>query len=123
MRVLSTAIYVYVLGLLVFYVFAIFNTPAWGIVYFSWSKVADCGFLFWLALFYILPKERSVIKWLLYFSVVRLVWDFQSFFTGLGVNNESWMAILFLMLLILTCYLCLKPEGKAAQFLSKYLKI
>lgn len=123
MRALSVAIYIYVLGLLAFYVFAIFNTLAWDIVYFAWNKTGDCGFIFWLALFYILPKERKVIKWLLYFSGVRLIWDFQSFFTGLGVNNELWMAILFLLLLLLTCYLCLRPEGKAAQFLSKNLKI
>lgn len=123
MRALSVAIYVYIFGLLTFYLFATFNRRAWDIVYFGWSKLGDCGFIFWLALFYILPKERYVLKWLLYFSGIRFIWDIQSFFTGLGVNNEQWMAVLFLLLLILTCYLCVKPYGKGAQFLHKNLKI
>lgn len=123
MKTLTVAISAYVMGLLVFYVCAAFDMYYWYIIYFGWSKLFDCGLFFWLSIYYILPKERKVIKWLLYFSVIRFLWDIQSFFTGLGVNNEVWMAILFLVLLLIAVYLSMKPDGKAATFLSKHLNI
>lgn len=123
MRFLSASIICYIVGLLIFYVCAIFDTYAWDVAYFGWNKLFDCGFMFWMSLYLILKEERKVLKWLVRFAGIRFIWDTQSFYTGIGINNEFWMAVLFLILLSITAYFCFLPTGKAATFLSKHLNL
>lgn len=106
---LRLAIWCYVLGLFTFYLYAAFGTRAWDIAYFGWSKLADCGILFWTVL-YVNHYYRPKVKWLFYFSFVRFAWDIQTFFTGIGVNNHIGTAVLFLILLILTAIMTLKED-------------
>lgn len=102
MRWLTALIVFYIVGLLTFYTFAVFDTRAWDIAYFGWAKAFDAGVLAWGTLYHTLRiGYRDTVKWLFYFSLVRLVFDIQSFFTGIGVNNEFIVAALFLALMLI----------------------
>lgn len=107
-------------GLFLFYLCATFETRAWDVVYFAWSKIADCGILFWAVLYYY-KVHRNRIRWLFYFSFLRLAGDIQSFVTGIGVNNDYTVAILFLALISITAYMSLKEDSAADLWLRKHL--
>jgi len=117
---LRCAIWCYVGGLLIFYLCAVFNTYVWDIVYFGWSKLADCGFLFWGVLYY-KTEFRSYVKWLYYFSILRFVFDIQSFYTHVGVNNQWFVGLSFLALLSIVGYMSLKEDSDADLWLRKHL--
>ena len=118
MRTLQIAITVYLMGLLVFYTYAVFETRAWDSIYFGWAKLFDCSFLMWLVIYKLVGKPyKGAIKWLLAFSAIRFLADVQTFITGVGVNNEWWVAAMFL-LLILTVVIGMFFEFKRANKLS-----
>lgn len=120
MRCLAFAIYGYLIGLLVFYTFAAFDTRAWDISYFAWAKTCDGGLLLWGALYYTLKQPyRSWVKWIYAFSYVRLVIDIQSIFTGVGVNNNTSVAIAFICLVLIACYLTWFDDSSLNKWLSK----
>lgn len=122
MRLLSITIAGYILGLLTFYLFASFGHRAWDISYFGWSKVFDAGILMWAVLYFHGGQQiKKMVRWLFMFSFIRILADIQYWFTGIGVNNEPTVAVVFIILISITSYLCLRPEGKAARFLSKHL--
>lgn len=118
MRWLRAAIWFYIAGLFTFYLFATFDTYVWDIVYFSWSKLADCGWLFWGVL-YFGTEYRSIVKWLFYFSILRFVFDIQSFYTNLGANNEVLVSLSFLALISIVGYMSLKEDSDADLWLKK----
>lgn len=101
---MKVAISWYVLGLLVFYFAATFDTRLWDWAYYLWDK----GFavLVWYAI-YRLSKERVVIP-VLVFSILRLIWEIISYFTGVSVNNTRAIAIGFVLL----CAICLYQTYK-----------
>lgn len=122
MRLFSISIAVYLVGLLVFYTSAVFDTLVWDIVYFSWSKIADCGLLMWSFLFFYLRGEmKRIVRPLFLFSILRFICDIQSWFSGIGVNNNIIVALLFLGLSVLAGYLILHKGSSANKFLDKYL--
>lgn len=124
MRVLQLAIFTYIAGLLTFYVFAVFDTRAWNIAYFGWCKASDAGLLIWAAFYYTLKSpHRNIVRWLYVFSIFRFIGDVQSFFTGVGVNNEILVAILFLILISVTTYLTLYNDSKPSKWLAKHLNL
>lgn len=117
---LRLLIWCYIFGLLTFYTYAVFDTRAWDIVYFGWSKIGDCGILAWIVIYYNGNKAlRKVIKPLLVFSFIRLAVDVQSFFTGIGVNNEWLVALVFLLLIVSMGILVFIRESKFYRFLNK----
>lgn len=117
MRWLKVTIVFYIVGLLTFYTFAVFDTRAWDIAYFGWAKGCDVGILAWAAIYYSLKMEqRDVVKWMFWFSVVRLLCDVQSVFTGVGVNNEWLVAALFLVLVLVLCYLTITEFKKIKKY-------
>jgi len=122
MRLLWIAIALYVAGLLTFYIFAVFGERAWDIAYFGWAKAFDCGVIFWAVIFYgsnYVVRKR--VLWLYIFSIIRFIGDIQSFFTGIGVNNEKVVAFLFLSLLSIAAYLSFLPDTKVGKIVSKKL--
>lgn len=124
MKLLTITITGYIIGLLLFYLFATFKIPYWKISYFAWAKIFDAGLLMWAVLYYSSSQPvKKVVRWLYLFAFIRLAADVQSWITGIGVNNELVVAIIFVVLITLTGYLCLLPDGKAAKFLSKHLNL
>lgn len=101
---IKTAIVLYILGLITFYTCAVFDTMAWDWTYFAWSKIADIGIMGWGCLYYNLKSDkRHLVKWLFCFSIIRFIFDIQTLFTGVGVNNEVVVAALFLILILVVC--------------------
>lgn len=124
MKVLAVAISGYILGLLSFYISASFESYPWVAYYFIWAKIFDCGILFWSFLYYSgNEKIKKLVRWLYAFSIIRLLVDVQSLFTGIGVNNEPLVAICFVCLIIVASILLLKDNGKPSKWLSKHLNI
>lgn len=102
MKWLKILISVYIVGLITFYTYATFDRHIWDVVYFGWAKIADIGILGWGTIYYNLPmQKRNIVVWLLCFSIVRFLWDIQSFFTNIGVNNSIGAAALFLFLILI----------------------
>ena len=90
----------YLIGIMFFYSVAVFELPKWAFIYYSWDKLLDGGVFAWAAL-YDLSKQpiRPVIKPIFLFSVIRFLWEVVSYFTGVSINNEWVVALLFLILL------------------------
>lgn len=119
---LRIAIASYILGLFTFYLCATFDIYYWKWLYFGWSKVSDCGLIMWSFLFFHFKGEvKKVIRPLFLFSILRFFGDAQSWFTGIGVNNDFVIAVLFLVLSVVTGYLILRPNSKLNVFLSEHL--
>lgn len=122
MKCLAVAITGYLIGLLTFYVFAVFNTMAWDLSYFGWAKIFDGGILIWGSLYYTLKKPyQNWVKWIYVFSFLRLASDVQSCFTGIGVNNTVSVAVLFVCLILIVCYLIIIDDSRLNKWLSKKL--
>jgi hypothetical protein len=120
MKIAHVAISGYIVGLLTFYLCATFDTLAWDIVYFGWSKVFDCSILFFALLYHSGAVDfRKKIKWLYFFSFIRFAADIQSFFTGVGVNNNRLIAVLFLILIAITGFAYLWPKSKFIGWMEK----
>lgn len=124
MRLLKVLIWCYVFGLLTFYVYALFGTKAWDIAYFAWAKVADCGILAWSVIYFNSEGVRKrMVQPLFIFSFVRLAADIQSYFTGVGVNNEFAVALIFLILIVVTGVLVFMRGTATPNFFNKHLNI
>lgn len=118
---LRTLIWGYIFGLLTFYTYATFDSEYWPIVYFAWAKIADCGILAWIVIYYTSNKlTKKIIRPLVAFSFIRLAIDIQSFFTGIGVNNEWLVALAFLLLTISMGILIFINDSKISKFLNKH---
>lgn len=123
MRVLRIAIWAYIFGLLVFYLYAIFDSHTWDIAYFGWSKLCDCGLLFWWYIYLTAnTSSKKIVRWLFYFSIARFIGDIQSFFTGIGVNNEIVVSVLYFILLIVVLILVFKEDDSFGKWGNKYIK-
>jgi hypothetical protein len=122
--ILAVTISGYIIGLFVFYLFASFGQRAWDMSYFGWAKIFDVGLLMWAYLYFNgSTSMRKLAKWLYYFAVLRFVFDIQTFFTGVGVNNEPFVAILFVCLIVLASILLIRDNGKPTKWISKRLNI
>lgn len=116
--ILKAAIAIYLVGLLVFYTLAVDNIPAWRGSYYLWDKMCGGGWLLWYVI-YINCKERQIVAPVLWFSVIRFIWEIVSLITGITVSNEWAIAIMFIILVALTGYVCLHPMGRIGKFLNK----
>lgn len=92
----------FLLGLLVFYLAATFDTRLWDWTYYLWDKSFGGGVAVWYAI-YALSRDRVAIP-VLVFSIIRLIWEIISYFTGVSVNNTKYIAIGFVVLCVICLY-------------------
>ena len=104
--IIRVAIAVYMVGLLVFYTWGQINT-GWHELYFAWDKGKDL--ILMLGIREILPpKHRSIVTPLIWFSLIRFVWQIISTITGLNINNTEIVGWLFIGAAGVCSYLMLK---------------
>ncbi len=103
----------YIMGLFVFYTAATFdsyeNLPEW--IYYWWAKLLDV-LLFITVYNHVPTKWKAPLKPVIYFSIIRFVWDIISYITGLSVTNSIWVAFLFMVLTALLFWAFIKEWQK-----------
>lgn len=124
MRWLYTLLYLYIGGLMLFYLVAVFDTYVWDIVYFGWSKICDASVLAWLVIYHLVKPSiyQLLVRPILVFSFIRAGWDVVSFFTGVGVNNSVVVALLFLGVLSAITYVEVIQQRKINKYLQSKKK-
>jgi len=115
--ILKLAISTYLIGMLVFLTVADFTHPNWKYAYFVWDKVVGAGLVVWYLL-YKYTRKRFIVP-VIFFSLVRLLWEAGSWIFSVHINNEWAVTALFCVLIVITGYLCLKPNGRVVKFLDK----
>lgn len=66
--------------------------------YFLWDKMKDVLLLF--CILNLMPKEfRWIVKHLLFYCIIRLLWEIISTFTNIGINNQKAVTVLFTILI------------------------
>lgn len=120
MRTLKVAIFFYITLGLVFTLLGLIGSEAWYKAYRIWDKADDCGFLFFLAIIYLVPlKERWIVRPLLILSAIRLLWIIFSSVKGIDMNDKWWLAFLFCSLCFVACILNLSERSRIHKWLSK----
>jgi hypothetical protein len=100
------AIAVYMVGLLILYTWGQINT-GWHDVYYLWDKGKDL--VLFLGVYHILPlPNKKFIVPVLWFSLIRFVWQIISTLTGLNINNTEVVGWLFIIAAGTCSYLMLK---------------
>lgn len=99
------ALFWYLIGLLLFHTLAFFDTPEWDNIYFCWDKAKDC--LFILALFRLLPTIRTILKPILFYSIIRLCFQIAGIYLKMGSNHLIIVTALYTIALTATIYLTL----------------
>lgn len=96
-----------VIGLIVFTSMATFDygiySEHWGRSYALWDKGKDC-LLLYLAWDLSYKKYGNLLLPLFIFMILRLVWDFISWGTGLSINNTKAVGVLFIIYIIYVTY-------------------
>jgi len=101
MKILKIAAGVYVIGALVFLMKANLDLwgDAWDTFYFVWAKGKDV--LFFLAILYLLkPEQKWIIKPLLFYASINLLWELIRPLTNLDVNHPLMVTMIFTALII-----------------------
>lgn len=100
------AIAVYMVGLLILYTWGQINT-GWHDVYYIWDKGKDL--LLFIGIYYLIPRsQRNIIVPIIWFSVIRFIWQIVSTLTGLNINNTEAVGWLFIGAAGVCSYLMLK---------------
>lgn len=96
-----------IIGLLLFSSLAAFDASGWVYAYAIWDKLKDVLLLY--AFFDLCNKPyKKIVKPVLWLLSIRLVWEFVSIVTGLSINNNIVVAILFISYLIYVLYITFK---------------
>lgn len=101
----AVSLAVYVIGLLIFYVWGIFN-QGWYEYYYLWDKGKDL--LIFIALFQPDKRLKTAIVPVIVFSLIRFLWQLISSVTGLDINTPKITDYLFTLLALVCSYLTLK---------------
>lgn len=98
MKWAQISIYFYILGRLIFAVYADFSSTVWNDVYYIWDAAKDL--LFVVAIQNLIPKsERWITKPVLIFCLLRLLWEIINPFTTVGINHPKAVDAAFLALI------------------------
>lgn len=88
----------FVVGLLIFHMVADFKNPQWWGVYYLWDKSLDL--LFFLILYAIVPKAKSVFVPVIYYTILRLCFQVLTITVGTDTNDKRIVNTLYLTLLV-----------------------
>lgn len=92
------ATWYFVVGLLIFHIWANFSIMGWQNAYYFWDKSLDL--LFFLILYSVAPKARSVFVPVVYYTIVRLCFQIITITVGTDTNDQRIVNTLYLMLLV-----------------------
>lgn len=117
MKLIDLFIAVYLGGMVLWLTYANFGTPVWDRSFFIWEAVFGSSLMTWLCLFTCshITTKRKVFP-LIIFSVFKLIWEIISAAFDWDINNETGVAVLFLIAIVLTTYFSYRPQG----FLPKW---
>ena len=121
---IKISVFVYCAGLFIFYLMGSFSMydslPNW--LYYLWDKSFGAGFFVWLTLYCnVYKSDRKIIAPIVFFSLIRFIWDIISSLTNVSVNNENVVAVLFILLLVPMYVLTLTKGNFLDKWLSKHL--
>lgn len=119
---LNLFIWGYLIGYVIFSLFADFNNHAWCNAYYIWQSISFGGvFAWWSHYSYLKGEKKEKVKWIFLYSVFMSIWEIVRVFTGLSVNSYLAVMFGFLFATAIVSVLLLKPQGRLALFLNKYL--
>lgn len=122
MRSLDIFISLYVVGMAVFCLQGIDLIPFWEKSFFLWQSVCEGSLLAWVTIYYVGDYYvKKKVYWIMWFAVVKLLWEVLSLVFNIHINDDKAIAIIFLLLIAVASYLTLRKEATPNKWLSKYL--
>lgn len=119
--IIKAAIVLYLIPLFCFYTIFVFGEDYYDWVYYIWDKGAGGSVISWYAIYYCTKKYRPQVAAIFAFSFIRFVWDIISRLTEISAQNNGTVALLFVVLTIVTGYICFHPDNKFTKFLIKII--
>lgn len=121
---IRVAIAGYCSGLVICYMFLAFGE--WdslpNIAYFIWDKTFGGSLMMWLSLYMVCAAtDRKAIAPVLFFSIIRVIWEIVVVTLGIGVNNSTGICILFVILIVVIYVLTLKKTNFLYRFFDRLL--
>ena len=103
----------YVGGLLIFHVMDEFSTasysnPVWDRIYYVWLKALHL--IVWVTLYDRCKEEQPLIRPVVIYSLIALLWEITSWITGMDWNDSKLTTTLFLTLLFVIISLTVKKQ-------------
>lgn len=99
----------YFIGMLTFYQFADFSTPAWAKWYYLWDKTKD---VLLAAVIGYSINWGSSFKIIFYFCLIRLLWEVAALIISADINDSRVIDWLFLVFLTMWFYTMLNEVRK-----------
>jgi hypothetical protein len=96
-----------VIGLLVFTGFATFHIEGWVRGYALWDKGTHL-LLAWLVLDFSKKRYEKLFKPVFYLLAVRFCWEIISWLSGININNNIVVGILFIICILYVLYQAIK---------------
>ncbi len=113
----------YMGGMMIWLSAADFGTTGWDGAYFLWDTFCKGSVLCWWCLLRYGPYEvKKCVYPVLLFSIIRLLWEILSLCTGIHINDEMPVMVLFLIAISVFSYLAFRPDGYLPKALDKRLK-
>lgn len=111
MKVFNCLIFFYILGYLVFLTHGELDTHLWSNTFHLWRNICFGGSLSWAALYYIGDKKvKAKAKWMFCFSLCLVGWEIVHIITGIRINDERAVFVLFLILQAILIVLLVKEH-------------
>lgn len=124
MTFLKIIVILHLVGLFVFNLRGLIGDPFWEAGYFYWDKLVGAGFLVWLVLYFSVAKDRKwIIRPVLLVAIFRFSWQCGAYIAGWNINNQWWLALLFILLSVSAAYLTLAENSRPNLWLSKHMNI
>lgn len=102
----AAALSVYIIGLLILYTWGQFN-QGWYEYYYLWDKGKDL--LFFIGIHCLIENRyKWAVKPVIFFSIIRFVWQIISSITEWNINNVKIVGWLFIVLALICSFLTLK---------------
>jgi hypothetical protein len=107
---LALFISMYLVGYLAFATCAAVDpTGAWFDSYFIWQSLFDGSVFAWIVTYNYVPKrEKKIVRWPMYLSVILFVWEIVSAVTGININNHIAVFVFYLLVIGVITYLVIR---------------
>ncbi len=119
--IIKAAILLYLVPLFLFYTIFLFGLDYYDWIYYVWDKGAGGSVISWYAIYLLCKKHEPQVAAVFVFSLIRFLWDIISRFTSISAQSNWTVSLLFIILTIVTGYICFHPNNKFIKFLNKII--
>lgn len=119
---LKIFIALYMLGNVVFTMFADFDNQVWCDIYYVWQNLSFGGVFAWAAIYSkVKGVDKEQVKWVGVYSVFIFLWNLVALFVNLDVNNHVAVMVAFISAFVISSYLVICTNSRLAILLNRFL--